>query len=258
MKIITLNVNGIRASAKKGLFDWLKKEDPDLICLQEVRAQIEDIKDTIYWPENYHCFHHTAEKKGYSGVAIFSKKQPNKVTEGLGVKEFDNEGRYIECSFDNFSIASVYFPSGTTGTIRQDLKYRFLDQFSDLLKETIKNKKPYIFCGDVNIVHKEVDIKNWKANQKNSGCLPEERAWLDFIFDDLSCIDSFREVNQNEHEYTWWSNRGKAYQNNVGWRIDYQVITSHFEGSVLDSYVYKEQKFSDHAPLVNQYDYEFK
>jgi len=190
-------------------------------------------------------------------VAIFTKLKPNNVIEGLGCKEFDAEGRYIECVFENFNIASIYFPSGTTGTIRQDLKYRFLDQFSNLLKERIKNKKPYIFCGDVNIVHKEIDIKNWKANQKNSGCLPEERAWLNFIFNDLSCTDTFREVNQNDSEYTWWSNRGNAYQNNVGWRIDYQILTSDFKEKVMDSYIYKEQKFSDHAPLVNQYDYEF-
>jgi exodeoxyribonuclease-3 len=239
------------------LFEWLKKESADFVCLQEVRAQLDDIKSEAFWPSNYHCFHYVAMRKGYSGVAIFTKLKPNNVIEGLGCKEFDAEGRYIECVFENFNIASIYFPSGTTGTIRQDLKYRFLDQFSDLLKERIKNETPYIFCGDVNIVHKEIDIKNWKANQKNSGCLPEERAWLNFIFNDLSCTDTFREVNQNDSEYTWWSNRGNAYQNNVGWRIDYQILTNDFKGKVMDSYIYKEQKFSDHAPLVNQYDYEF-
>ena len=239
------------------MFEWLKKESADFVCLQEVRAQLDDIKSEAFWPSNYHCYHHVAMRKGYSGVAIFTKLKPNNVIEGLGCKEFDAEGRYIECVFENFNIASIYFPSGTTGTIRQDLKYRFLDQFSNLLKERIKNKTPYIFCGDINIVHKEIDIKNWKANQKNSGCLPEERAWLNFIFNDLSCTDTFREVNQNDSEYTWWSNRGNAYQNNVGWRIDYQILTSDFKGKVIDSYIYKEQKFSDHAPLVNQYDYEF-
>ena len=154
------------------MFEWLKKESADFVCLQEVRAQLDDIQGEAFWPNNYHCYHHVAVRKGYSGVAIFTKLKPNNVIEGLGCKEFDAEGRYIECVFENFNIASIYFPSGTTGTIRQDLKYRFLDQFSNLLKERIKNKKPYIFCGDVNIVHKEIDIKNWKANQKNSGCLP--------------------------------------------------------------------------------------
>ena len=159
------------------MFEWLKKENADFVCLQEVRAQLDDIKSEIFWPNNYHCYHHVAIKKGYSGVAIFTKLKPNNVIEGLGQEEFDAEGRYIECEFDDFSLASAYFPSGSSGDQRQELKYRFLDTFKDKIKAQNLNNKGYLFCGDINIVHQEIDITNWKANQKNSGCLPQERAW---------------------------------------------------------------------------------
>jgi len=257
IRIITLNVNGIRAAAKKGFFEWLQEQDADIVCLQEIRAQLDDIQSKMFWPEQYHCFYFPAEKKGYSGVAIFSKKKPSNVLEGLNSKEFDFEGRYLECVYDDFTIASVYFPSGSSGDIRQQMKYRFLDVFEDNLKDKLLSGKPYIFCGDVNIVHREIDIKNWKSNQKNSGCLPEERAWLDNIFDQLSFVDSFRVVNQNTDEYTWWSNRGRAWEKNVGWRIDYQITTQDFKNCVNKSFIFKNKRFSDHAPLVIDYDYPF-
>ena len=180
------------------MFEWLKKENADFVCLQEVRAQLDDIKSEIFWPNNYHCYHNVAIKKGYSGVAIFTKLKPNNVIEGLGQEEFDAEGRYIECEFDDFSLASAYFPSGSSGDQRQELKYRFLDTFEDKIKAQNLNNKGYLFCGDINIVHQEIDITNWKANQKNSGCLPQERAWLDMIFNELKCVDVFRQINQRQ------------------------------------------------------------
>jgi len=235
----------------------LKKEDADLVCLQEIRAQVQDIESQKFWPKPYFHFYFPAQKKGYSGVCIFSKSKPERVIKGLKSEEFDHEGRYLELVFKDFSIASVYFPSGSSGTVRQDAKYRFLEEFEIKLRKILKSQKPFIFCGDVNIVHKEIDIKNWKANQKNSGCLPEERAWLDKIFNQLGYVDGFRVNNQNSHEYTWWSNRGKAWENNVGWRIDYQITTPDFKDLILCSSIYKDQRFSDHAPLVMDYDYSF-
>ena len=236
------------------MFEWLKKENADFVCLQEVRAQLDDIKSEIFWPNNYHCYHHVAIKKGYSGVAIFTKLKPNNVIEGLGQEEFDAEGRYIECEFDDFSLASAYFPSGSSGDQRQELKYRFLDTFEDKIKAQNLNNKEYLFCGDINIVHQEIDITNWKANQKNSGCLPQERAWLDMIFNELKCVDVFRQINQERQQYTWWSNRGKAWANNVGWRIDYQICNSNFKRQALQVSIYKDERFSDHAPLIMTYD----
>ncbi|HJL80350.1 MAG TPA: exodeoxyribonuclease III [Gammaproteobacteria bacterium] len=254
IKIISLNVNGIRAANKKGVFSWLNDQDADIVCLQEVRAQVEDIPGEEYWPENYHCFHKQAVKKGYSGVAIFTKKEPETVSDSLGAEEFDQEGRYIECTYQDLIIASAYFPSGSSGDARQEAKYRFLDFFEKKLVEYNKKKTAFVFCGDINIVHKEIDIKNWKSNQKNSGCLPEERAWLDKIFEEHGCTDAFRSINKDADEYTWWSNRGNAYNNNVGWRIDYQIYNKFFTKTPLRASVYKVERFSDHAPLIVEYE----
>lgn len=172
----------------------------------------------------------------------------------MGIEEFDKEGRYIECEFKDFNIASAYFPSGSSGDVRQEAKYRFLDSFEKKLLECNQNETPFLFCGDVNIVHKEIDIKNWKSNQKNSGCLPEERAWLDKIFEELGCTDAFRLINKDAEEYTWWSNRGNAYNNNVGWRIDYHIFNKFFSRTPIRTSVYKEERFSDHAPLIVEYE----
>ncbi len=236
------------------MFEWLKKENADFVCLQEVRAQLDDIKSEVFWPDNYYCYHYVAIKKGYSGVAIFTKSKPNNIIEGLGCKEFDDEGRYIECEFDDFSLASVYFPSGSSGDQRQEVKYRFLDSFKNKLKAHNFKNKGYLFCGDINIVHKEIDIANWRANQKNSGCLPKERAWLDMVFNELNCVDVFRKINQEKQQYTWWSNRGNAWANNVGWRIDYQICNNSFKKQALKASIYKDERFSDHAPLIMTYD----
>lgn len=254
MKVISLNANGIRAAARKGFFEWMAQQNPDVVCVQETKAQMHQLDADHLYPDGYyHCFS-DAEKKGYSGVGIYCKKKPKKIIHEMGLSRFDCEGRYIQVDFDEVSVASVYFPSGTTGDIRQAVKMDFLSEYLSLLKRQVKKGSELIICGDVNIVHKEIDIKNWKANQKHSGCLPEERAWLDTIFDEVGMVDAFRVVNQEPHQYTWWSNRGQAYAKNVGWRIDYQIITPGLKDKVKSVEIYKEQRFSDHAPLIIDYD----
>jgi len=254
MKIITANTNGIRAAARKGFFEWLEKQKADVVCIQETKAQIHQLEDKQFHP-NF-AYYHDAQKKGYSGVAIYCKKQPDQVIEGMGNEEFDKEGRYIEAQFGNLSVISLYMPSGSAKQERQELKYRFMDFFLVKLEKMKASGRDYIICGDWNIAHKNEDIKNWKGNQKNSGFLPEERAWLDTLFDDVGFIDAFRELEQPEHSYTWWSNRGQAYANNTGWRIDYHVLSPGMKGKVLKTEIYKGEKFSDHAPLIIEYDYE--
>jgi exodeoxyribonuclease-3 len=254
MKIITLNVNGIRSSARKGLFDWLGKQNADLVCLQETRAHEEQL-DELFYPRGYHCYYHSAEKKGYSGVAIYSRPEPRRVIAGLGqVPEFHSEGRYIEAQFKNLSVVSVYLPSGSAGEHRQASKYRFLDFFLPLLQRLRQNGRDYIICGDWNIAHKEVDLKNWRGNQKNSGFLPEERAWLSRLFDEIGYVDAFRVVNTQADQYTWWSNRGQAWAKNVGWRIDYHIVTPGLAARIRSADIYKQERFSDHAPLIMEYD----
>ncbi len=254
MRIITLNINGIRAAVRKGFFDWLPKQKADVICLQETKAQINDLSDDIFCPKGYHCYYHDAERKGYSGVALYAREKPKKIITGLGWPNADEEGRYIQADFDDYSVASIYLPSGSSGDERQVIKFDFMDRYLKILQKIKRNKKPMVICGDWNIVHKEIDIKNFKSNQKTSGCLPEEREWLDQLFTKVGYVDAFRKVNQQPNEYTWWSNRGRAWDNNVGWRIDYQVLTPSFSGEVKAAKIYKDQRFSDHAPLIIDYE----
>jgi exodeoxyribonuclease-3 len=256
MKIITANVNGIRAAGRKGFFDWLEKEQAFAVCIQETKAQIDQLSDELYHPKGYSCFYHDAVKKGYSGVALYCKQEPDEVIIGMGNEEFDSEGRYIEAKFGKLSIISLYMPSGSSKEERQQAKYRCMDYMLDKLKEMKASGRDYIISGDWNIAHKNEDIRNWKGNQKNSGFLPEERAWLDTLFDEVGFIDAFRELKQEEHQYTWWSNRGQARANNVGWRIDYQILSPSLKGKVLSTKIYREQSFSDHAPLIIEYDYD--
>lgn len=253
MKVISLNVNGIRSAGKKGFFAWLEAQDADVVCLQEVRAWQEQLTDEIYYPEGYHVYYVDAEKKGYSGVAIYSRLEPKNVTTDLGITIADEEGRYLQLDFGNMSIASIYLPSGTSGDVRQDLKYSFMDEYLPILKKQLKSKKSHILCGDWNIAHNNIDIKNWKSNKNNSGFLPEERAWLDVLFNKVGYIDSFRHLHPEKTQYTWWSNRANAWANNVGWRIDYQVITPDLASKLEAASVYREEKFSDHAPLIHEY-----
>jgi len=254
VKVISVNVNGIRAAHRKGFFDWIQKEKADVICIQETKAQIDQLVDEILKPKGYHACFNDAVKKGYSGTAIYSKKKPDKITNKLGWEVADTEGRYLQADFGKLSVVSLYLPSGSSKEERQLLKYEFLDQFNLLLKKMRRQRREYIICGDWNIAHKEIDLKNWKANQKNSGFLPEERAWMDQLFDDVGMVDSFRVVNQEPDQYTWWSNRGQAWANNVGWRIDYQIVTPGLRDKIKSVLIYKDERFSDHAPLITNYD----
>lgn len=256
MKIITANTNGIRAAAKKGFFDWLEKQDADVTCIQETKAQVHQLEDPIFHPG--YSYYHDAEKKGYSGTAIYSKREPDQLITGTGYEVFDSEGRYIEAQYGNLSVVSLYMPSGSAKEERQTIKYQCMDFFMDKMKDMKQSGRDYVLCGDWNIAHKNEDIRNWKGNQKNSGFLPEERAWLDTLFDEVGFVDAFREIEQEEHTYTWWSNRGQAYANNTGWRIDYHVLSPSMKGTVKRTEVYKEERFSDHAPLIIEYDYEMK
>jgi exodeoxyribonuclease III len=250
MRIITLNANGIRSAARKGLFAWLEAQDADIVCVQETRAQVDQLADPVFRPQGYHCYYHDAEKKGYSGVALYSRVEPQAVVTGFGSREFDAEGRYLEAQFKGLSVVSVYLPSGSSSEQRQQAKFRFLDQFLPHLQSVKRRRRGYVLCGDWNIAHKEIDLKNWRANQKNSGFLPEERAWLDRLFGDAGFVDGFREVDERPEQYTWWSNRGQAWAKNVGWRIDYQVLSPGLRGSVRSAAIFKAQRFSDHAPLT--------
>jgi exodeoxyribonuclease-3 len=209
----------------------------------------------VFYPSGYHCYYFEAEKKGYSGVGLYCRKEPNNLVVGFGdgYEDMDSEGRYIQADFDGLSVASIYIPSGSSGDARQQVKYSFMDRFTETLKAMRRKRREYILCGDWNIVHKEIDIKNWKSNQKTSGCLPEERAWLDQLFGPMGYVDAFRVVNQKPDQYTWWSNRGQAWAKNVGWRIDYHVVTPNLKDRVSSASIYKDQRFSDHAPLIINY-----
>lgn len=253
-RVISLNVNGIRAAARKGFFDWMYKQSADFVCLQETKAQIHQLSDACFTPSGYHCFYEDAIKKGYSGVAIFSRQEPDEVIRGFGEPEFDDEGRYLEARIGKLSVVSVYLPSGSSSEERQAAKFRFLDVFEPHLRKLQARDSEYILCGDWNIAHKEIDLKNWKANQKNSGFLPEERRWMDKLFGPANYVDAFREINPEPEQYTWWSNRGRAWDNNVGWRLDYQVVTPGLKDRILRTEIYKAERFSDHAPLTIDYD----
>ena len=260
MRIISINTNGIRSAAKKGLFDWLKTVDADYVCIQETKAQIEDLAgDDTFAPAGYFAHFRSAVKKGYSGVAIYSKQEPDAVLDTLGVAEFDDEGRYLELRHGNLSVVSLYLPSGSSGPERQASKDRFLAFFLPKLREWKASGRDYVICGDWNIAHTKIDIKNWRSNQKNSGFLPHERAWLDELFgalpDGLGWVDGFRSLHptMEGEAYSWWSNRGNAYANNVGWRIDYQIVTPAMAAKITAAHIYKGVKFSDHAPVVIDY-----
>lgn len=250
---MTLNANGIRAAARKGFFEWLPTQDADVICIQETKAQEHQLTDDIFCPKGYHCYYFDAEKKGYSGVALYCKQKPDNVSTGLGWAPADSEGRYIQADFGDLSVASLYLPSGTSGDERQAFKYQFLEFYLPVLKEQLATNRQWVITGDWNIAHKNIDLKNWKPNQKHSGFLPEERAWLDTLFDELGYVDAFREINQEAEQYTWWSNRGQSWAKNVGWRIDYQVISPNLREKVKSVSIYKDQRFSDHAPLIIDY-----
>ncbi len=260
LRVISVNVNGIRSAAKKDFFSWLYKQNADVICFQEVRAESHHLIDPIFSPTGYYRYFCNAEKKGYSGVALYTRIKPDRVhQDGLGWKEADTEGRYIQADFKNLSVASIYLPSGTSGELRQAVKYDFMARYEKKLRTQLKENREYILCGDWNIAHKNIDIKNWRTNQKTSGFLPEERAWLDKVFDTIGYVDAFRAVNQEPDQYTWWSQRARgAREKNVGWRIDYQIVTPGLRKKILSAAIYKDPVFSDHAPLTIDYDLTLK
>lgn len=254
LRVASLNVNGLRSAAKKGMFEWLQASGIDVLCVQELKAKEDQLTDEIFSPAGYHRYLFPAERPGYSGVGFFSKIKPKSVSKGLGFTQADHEGRYILADYGSVQIASLYLPSGSSGPERQACKDEFLVDYLPLLKKNAKQATPIIICGDYNIAHKEIDLKNWKSNQKNSGFLPHERAWLDELFDRLGMVDAFRVVDERPDQYTWWSNRGQAYAKNVGWRIDYHITSASLRSKIQSASIYKDEKFSDHAPLILNYD----
>ncbi len=255
MRIVSINLNGIRAAAAKGFYGWLSRQDADVVCLQELRAQVEQLTAQMLAPRGYHGYFHDAEKKGYSGVAVYCRRQPDRIRMGMGWPDMDAEGRYIQVDFGELSVTSVYLPSGTSGEARQAVKFSFLDRFMPFLHALRRDGREYILCGDWNIAHKEIDLKNWRANQTHSGFLPEERAWMEKLFNEVGFVDVFRRLNPEPEQYTWWSNRGQAWAKNVGWRIDYHVATPGIAQTARAESIYKRKRFSDHAPLIIDYEY---
>jgi len=257
LRIITANLNGIRSAANKGFFSWMQQQNGDIFCLQELKAQAADLTPEMVNPPGYFGYFHYAEKKGYSGVGIYTRKQPDQVIVGLGHADIDAEGRYLELQFGNLSVVSLYLPSGSSGEERQNVKFSVLARFYPHLAALKASGRDVVVCGDWNIAHKEADLKNWKGNRKNSGFLPEERAWMTQLFGELGWVDVYRVVHPDTTDecYTWWSNRGQAWAKNVGWRIDYQVATAAIAHTAKTAEIYKAQRFSDHAPLIIEYDF---
>jgi exodeoxyribonuclease-3 len=254
-RIISANLNGIRSAHTKGFFNWMTSTQADVVCVQEIKAQINDLSPEHTHPTGYTGHFMPAEKKGYSGVGLYSKEKPLNIQYGLNNPEFDAEGRMITAEFQNMIVSSIYFPSGSSSEERQAAKFRFLDHFEEVLNRFQATTKPVVLCGDWNIAHQEIDLKNWKGNLKNSGFLPEERTWIGKVIQERGWIDTYRSLHPTEAEgcYTWWSNRGQAYAKNVGWRIDYQMASANLANTLQQASVYKDEKFSDHAPLIVDY-----
>lgn len=257
LRIITLNLNGIRSATRKGFFNWLARQEADIVCVQELKAQASDMVAALLQPEGFTGHFHYAEKKGYSGVGLYLRQPPQEVVAGFGVAEFDAEGRYLEAIYGKLSVISLYLPSGSSSPERQEAKFRFLERFRPHLQQLISSGREILICGDWNIAHREIDLKNWKGNLKNSGFLPEERAWMDWLFDTAGYVDAYRRLHPGTEgeAYTWWSNRGQARARNVGWRIDYQVATPGLAALARAAGIDKTEWFSDHAPLTIDYDY---
>lgn len=254
-RIISANLNGIRSAANKGFFEWLSSQQADFVCVQELKAQIPDLSPAMLQPEGLHGYFHPAEKKGYSGVGIYSRQAADQVIIGLGHADIDSEGRYLEVQIGNLSVISLYLPSGSSSEERQTIKYSVMERFYPHLQQLIASGRDVVICGDWNIAHQNIDLKNWRSNQKNSGFLPEERAWFSQVLNELGWVDVYRQLHPDatDASYTWWSNRGQAWANNVGWRIDYQIATPGLAAKAHTTSVYKEQRFSDHAPLIIDY-----
>ncbi len=256
MRVITLNVNGIRSAGRKGFFDWLASQEADVVCLQEVRAHHPTLAEPLFNPSGYHCFYVEAQKKGYSGVAIYTRKPVENVVIQLGYPLSDQEGRYVEVELGGIRYISLYLPSGSSGEVRQAEKIAFMDFFGPYLQAEAKKSKPLIIAGDWNIAHTKKDLKNWRGNQKSSGFLPQERAWLDRVLGEWGYCDTFRVLHPEAEQYTWWSARNKkAWETNAGWRIDYQIVSASLKSTLKAARIYTEQRFSDHAPVIVDYDF---
>ena len=261
-RLVSLNLNGIRSAANKGFEAWAEGVAADCMGVQEVKAQADTVVGRFDTVAGMAGHFHYAEKKGYSGVGLYTRKPPSEVVLGIGNAEFDAEGRYVEARFDTagvgkfgkLSIISCYFPSGSSGELRQAAKFRFLALMAPHLK-ALAGQRELILVGDINIAHKEIDLKNWRGNQKNSGFLPEERAWMTSLLDEIGLVDVFRTLNPHPEQYTWWSNRGQAWAKNVGWRLDYHLATPAIARHAQAEHIYLEQRFSDHAPLLIDYDF---
>ena len=253
MRIVTANLNGIRAAAAKGFFTWLSRQRADVVCLQETRARREQLHDRVFHPAAFHCRYHDAEKRGYSGTAIYARTAPRQTIVGLGVDWIDREGRCLEARFGNLSVLSLYLPSGSSGEERQAYKYRVMEVLLPRLRELRDSGRHVAVCGDWNIAPAEADIRNWRGNLKSSGFLPEERAWIRRLCTEEGFRDAFRQLPQKPHEYTWWSQRGRARADNVGWRIDHQIVDAALAERVTRTRIHRARAFSDHAPLIVDY-----
>jgi exodeoxyribonuclease-3 len=251
--VVTFNANGIRAAQRKGFFDWLRRETPDVVCVQETKAQESQLEHNDFYPDGYHVFYNDAARKGYSGTAVYSRVPPRRVTSALGWDPADDEGRYLQCDYSGVSIISLYVPSGSSSDAALEKKLAFMDRFYEHLRALKRKRREFIICADWNTCHQPIDLRNWRANQKNSGFLPIERAWLDRVYDELGYVDSFRVVDPGPVRYTWWSNRGQAWAKNVGWRLDYQMVTPKLVPAVRAASIYTAERFSDHAPQTMEY-----
>jgi exodeoxyribonuclease-3 len=264
MRIVSFNANGLRSAASKGFFDWFGAAQADVLCVQETKAQAHQLGDAVLRPAGYHaCFKDAITRKGYSGVAIYSRRAPDAVIDTLGWAPFDDEGRYLEAHFGNLSVVSFYIPSGSSGELRQGFKFEVMRWLKPILDGWLASGRDYVLCGDWNIVRSRLDIRNWTSNQKNSGCLPEEREWLNALCADTSAeadpargrgwVDTYRVLHPQGEDYTWWSARGAARANDVGWRIDYQLATPGLRERLQRCFIQREPKFSDHAPYTVDY-----
>ncbi len=253
MKVITFNANGIRSAARKGFFEWMLAEQADIVCIQELKAQLDQLSPSMIAPPGYTGYFHCAEKKGYSGTAVYANSAPAKVTMGLDWPPFDCEGRLVRLDYRAVTVMSIYLPSGTSSDERQQFKESVLQFLKPVLLDFQKDRRSYIICGDINIAHKPADLRNWKGNRSNSGFLPQEREWMDWLYGEAGFVDAFRVVNTRPGQYTWWSNRGDAYAKNVGWRLDHQIVTADLQKRVVSAAVFTAEKFSDHAPLTIEY-----
>ena len=255
MRIISFNANGLRSAASKGFFDWFAGQDSDILCVQETKAQEHQLTGEVFLPAGYKAFFRDAStKKGYSGVAIYARREPDEIRTAIGWAPFDEEGRYLEARFGNLSVVSMYVPSGSSGELRQGFKFEVMAWIKPILDAWLASGRDYVLCGDWNIVRSALDIRNWKSNQKNSGCLPAERDWLNGLcLQDTGWVDAYRALHPESQDYTWWSNRGAARAKNVGWRIDYQLVTPSLRDQLIACEITPSPRFSDHAPFLVEY-----